>query len=148
MAYKTQALPLTGALGSVIKGAQRLNPALDLEVDVLAVQRAAVAIGASAWGSLSSVVVDGRTGALTLGLATPAVLFSQTTSAATQHWFRDANDGLEPLALDFFLNPAAVGGAPVVLDSLDVHLGKFSTLADGVFTTTSGEYTAPWRVRV
>lgn len=145
--YKTKALPTAGALGSVIRAAQRLNPCLDLEVDVLAVERVAQASIDEDWTALTNVETDPRTGALTLEQTASTTLFSQLAHDAT-HYFADAEDGLEELALDFFIDPAAVGGGPLVFDELDLWLGRQTPSGGAPFSSAGGVYKNPWRIRI
>src|SRR5438046_1561106 len=113
-----------GPVASIIRATQRLNPCMELDVDVLAVARAAVASTAADWnaGTLTATSPDTKTGALKLTPTTPAVLFSQTNTATVVHHFQDAIDGAEEFALDFFPDPAVTQGVSFTLDSLDLYL--------------------------
>src|SRR4051812_14914992 len=104
--------PAKGPLAAIVKATQRLNPVMELDVDVLAVTRAAVASTAADWaaGVLTSTSADPKTGLLRLTPTTPASLFSQTAAHSVQHRFKDSSNGVEEYALDFFPDPSVTQG--------------------------------------
>ena len=115
--------PTAGPLASIVKATQRLNPCMELDVDVLAVSRAAVASTSADWtaGTLTNVSPDTRTGALRLTPSSTS-LFSQTLSANVHHYLQDSSNGVEEYALDFFPDPAVTQGVSFTLSSLDLDL--------------------------
>ncbi|MDQ6770539.1 MAG: hypothetical protein M3Z54_11195, partial [Gemmatimonadota bacterium] len=112
-----------GPLASIIQATQRLNPCMELDVDVLAVTRAAGLSTAADWtaGTLTSVTADTKTGALRL-TESDVSLFSQTASSTVHHYLTDAANGVEEYALDFFPNPSVMQGVSFTLSKLNLHL--------------------------
>jgi hypothetical protein len=134
---------------------------MDLDIDILGVSSAGVVGSTADWlaQTLTNVAVDDITGAVTLAESTPVSLFSQTADHSVKHGFTDgtvSGRGPEELALDFFPSPAAVGGSPITLDSIDLYLGL--TGGSGsvgaaiflspkvVFTVSVGYYDESWRL--
>lgn len=137
--------PAKGAIADIIRATQRLNPVMELDVDVLAVTHAAVASTAADWnaGVLTSTAPDSKTGALRLTPNAPATLFSQTNSATVQHSFHDSTNGPEELALDFFPDPSITQGVSFTLSSLALFLAPGNL--KGVFRIIVAYYDEKWR---
>src|ERR1044072_427083 len=118
---------------SLVKAARRLNPALDLEVDVLAVVRADGASTKDEWtaGTLTNTVAD-DTGAVRIAEQTgsPKTMFSSggTSGGATDkysvHNPSHNTRVTETLWLDFWPDPGVVGPHGFVLHSVDLVLAR------------------------
>ena len=144
----------TGARGEIIKASHRLNPCLDLEADIVAVEAAAVASSHEDWTlalasgglmvSSSQVDVDAQ-GVLRIAkIGTPTSIFSNVLASTIKHDFSDAGAvgifpgttlGAKPameLFFDFWPDPA-IFTAPIVLSGLTLQLGL-----DGTGTVTYG----------
>lgn len=141
--------PAAGTLAAIRRAFERLNPCGDLDVDLLAISRAAAISSTADWSAqaLSNVTADPITGAVTLAKSAASTIFSQTTGSSQWHSFHDAQDGVEEYALDFFPDPNAFNGVPFTLDSIDLYLklGTFIGKAQ-YFRVTVGVYDARWRL--
>lgn len=151
---------VSGTLAAIQRACLRLNPCMDLDVDLLAVSRAAACSSTADWTAqaLSNLVVDSRSGAVTLAQTAAVSIFSQTVDHSVAHTFTDgqagsANKGREEYAIDFFPSPSVYGGVPFSLKSLDVWLGTMSgptgamfTANDSVFRVQVAAYDARWRL--
>lgn len=137
--------PGVGPLASIVRATQRLNPCMELDVDVLAVIRAAAASTPADWnaGVLTATSPDTKLGTLRLTPSAPAILFSQTLSATIHHPFKDASNGVEEYALDFFPSPSVAQGVSFTLDSLDVVLNAGQL--KGFFRVQVSYYDQNWR---
>lgn len=139
--------PTAGAIASIIKATQRLNPCMELDVDVLAVTRSAVNSTAADWnaGVLTNVVADPSTGTVRLTLVAAGTLFSQVNTVSVIHSFQDSALGAEEYALDFFLDPSVAQGVHLELDSLDLHLSRMGGGLGGALVFDKSGF---FRVRV
>lgn len=115
---------------SLLKACRRLNPAVALDVDVVAVQSAALCSSHDDWtaGTLTTTAVDDK-GAVRLAESGSAAVFSSggTSGGATDHyhWFNGANNnGGETTWLDFWPDPTKIGPNGFLLHSLDLVLGR------------------------
>jgi len=146
---------------SLVKACRRLNPAIDVDVDIVAVVRAAGASTKEDWeaGQLTSATVD-ASGAVRVAESGSRVLFQSPGTSAEAltnkyHWFSSSNnDQYETMWLDFWPDPAIVGPSGAVLHSFDVVLGRksdgavfgrVSTLtAAGVYRFTVARFDEKW----
>lgn len=132
-----------GSLGKIIMASQRLNPCLDLEADIVAVEAAAVASTSDDWSlplgsgglrvSSSNVDVDGS-GVIRLArMGSPTPIFSNVLSSTIKHDFSDGGS-VQPwgavtpsgpsmeLLLDFWPDPS-IFTAPMTLSGLTLQIG-------------------------
>lgn len=117
---------------SLVKAARRLNPALDVDVDVVAVVAAVGASTKAEWeaGTLASVTVDDK-GVVRLAEtgSTPIFQSPGTAAEATTKWhfyYQPNHEQNEKLWLDFWPDPALLGANGFTLHSLDIKLGRNS----------------------
>lgn len=119
---------------SLVKACRRLNPAIDLEVDVVAVTAAAGATTQEEWGdaTLTDTTADAA-GAVRLSeqSGSPLTLFSSGNSTDATEVVPLANSTLgladpftEVVWLDFWPDPAVVGPHGFTLHSLTLKLGR------------------------
>jgi hypothetical protein len=157
-----------GARGAIIKAAHRLNPCLDMEADIVAVEAAAVASTSDDWSkplgsgglmtSSSNIDPSDAQGVLRIArIPTPTPIFSNTLTSTIKHDFSDSGrtDGLygvqaKPsmeLFLDFWPDPA-IFTAPISLNSLKVQLGRDGNgtiTYGGTFIVTFYQFDRQWR---
>ena len=148
--------PTSGAIASIIKACQRLNPCMELDVDLLAVVRAAQASTKADWDAgttRTNVTADPNSGALSITQTGTSSIFSQTTAPTVRHAFHDANDGSEEYALDFFFDPNIASGVAIELASIDLYLASFGATGSsltfdktGVFRIRLGYYDVDWNL--
>lgn len=143
-------LTSTGALADIIKASQRLNPCVDLDVDILAVNAAAVASTTDDWGTLpASATVDATTNAVRIAEGAATSLFSQTAGSSVKHHFTDgqaSSKGPEEYCIEVFPSPSVFQGVPFTLASLDVALNyaEGAGYFGGVFLITLYAYDDHW----
>ncbi len=129
----------TTPLASVIQASTRLNPCLDLDVDVVAVEAAAGASTQLDWTTLGTIpagLTVESDGSVHLTLGGPTTLFSQTSDHSVFQAFNDSGGSPGPAVfwLDFFPDPAVVGNSPLELSSIDLWLGL--SISGGFFVGT------------
>ncbi|MFL5481132.1 MAG: Hint domain-containing protein [Gemmatimonadaceae bacterium] len=148
-------IPAAGSVASIIRACQRLNPCMELDVDILAVARAAQASTKADWdaGTKTNVTADANSGALSLTQTGTSSIFSQTNTATVRHAFHDAVDGSEEYALDFFFNPNIAQGVAIELASIDLYLATFGATGssftfdkNGIFRVRLGYYDVDWNL--
>ncbi|HEX5437149.1 MAG TPA: hypothetical protein VFW98_08315 [Gemmatimonadaceae bacterium] len=115
---------------SLVRAAHRLNPALDLDIDIVAVVAGVGASTHDEWsdGVLTNVTVD-EAGAVRLTESGSQVIFQSGGSAAeatTRYgWFWAPNrNQLETLWIDCWPDPSLIGPNGLTLHSLDIMLGR------------------------
>jgi hypothetical protein len=115
------------------RSAHRSNPCIDLEVDILAVERVAGAWTKEDWdaGTKTNVGVD-PDGVVRLSEGTPTTVFEQATQTppTRQQWLR-SNSANRPAqyALYFFPDPSKFSGTAFVLHSVEFYARRST---DGV----------------
>lgn len=124
-----QDAPSTFPLTSVIQGATRGNPCLDLDVDIVAIEAAAGATTQLDWNTYgvlpAGLTADGD-GTLHLTIGAPSTLFSQTADFSVFQQFNDSAGSPGPciMWLDFFPDANVLGNAPLQLANIDLYLGR------------------------
>lgn len=112
----------TGPLGKIRQAAHRLNPSLDLEADIVAVQGGAKISTAADWGTLTNVQVDAQ-GLLTLTKGAPTSVFSNTAGFTILHDLQNATGLFKVKWLDFFVDTGALP-SPLQINSVTLKLGR------------------------
>jgi hypothetical protein len=119
------------------RAARRLNPCLELEADLLAVERAALACTPSDWGAQGASVTVEPSGAVRLAELTGWSIFKPAPSflnATDLYAWEFTGNPKEILFLDFWPDPLRFGPGGFTLKSLDVILGrKKGSVVAGVF---------------
>lgn len=139
---------LEGPKRSLVKAARRLNPAIDLDVDVVAVRRAAGASTKEEWtaGTLTSTTAD-QSGAVRLSESGSRDVFKSggvpgdaTVKRLLNSTVTDVPVGpgtpTEILWMDFWPDPAVLGPDGFVLHSLDLVLGRRALSADDPYAAS------------
>jgi hypothetical protein len=118
------------APSSLVRACRRLNPAIALDIDVLAVQAAALVATKPDWvaGTLTNTTSDDG-GAVRLSETGSVAVFTSggTSGGATDkyHWFNGANpNGGETTWLDFWPDTSLIGPNGFTLHSIDLVLGR------------------------